>query len=481
MSNTPLRRPGSPALPHRERKPAKMRRALRRAALPALLLAGGAGGPPAQAVLPLMQHEDGLPTLAPMLREVTPAVVNIAVSARVPAARNPLFDDPFFKRFFDLPPDQPLPERRRQSAGSGVIIDAERGYIVTNRHVVRDFTEIEITLKDRRRFEARLVGSDPGTDIALLEIEAGNLSALRIGDSDALEVGDFVLAIGNPFGLGQTVTTGIVSALGRSGLNIEGYEDFIQTDASINPGNSGGALVNLRGELVGINTAIIGPSGGNVGIGFAVPINMANAVVGQLLEFGEMRRGRLGIAIQDLTPDLAEAMGLPVSAGAVVARVERGSPAEESGMQAGDVVIAMRGEAVRSSTELRNRVGMTPLGESVELTILRDGERRTLAVRVGRVSGRGAGSITAPQLAGATIRELRSADPWFGKMEGVMVESVAPDGAAHRNGLRDGDLILAVNRRRVRSVEELGEATENQPLLALDILRGDVRLFIIMR
>ena len=458
-----------------------MRRSLRHAALLALLLAGGAGGPPARATLPLMQHEDGLPTLAPMLREVTPAVVNIAVSARVPAARNPLFDDPFFKRFFDLPPERPLPERRRQSAGSGVIIDAERGYIVTNRHVVKDFTEIEVTLKDRRRFQARLVGSDPGTDIALLEIEAGNLSALPIGDSEALEVGDFVIAIGNPFGLGQTVTTGIVSALGRSGLNIEGYEDFIQTDASINPGNSGGALVNLRGELVGINTAIIGPAGGNVGIGFAVPINMANAVVGQLLEFGEMRRGRLGIAIQDLTPDLAEAMGLSVSAGAVVARVERGSPAEESGMQAGDVVIAMQGEAIRSSTELRNRVGMTPLGEDVELTILRDGERRTLAVRVGRISGRSAGSVTAPQLSGATIRELRSSDPWFGKVEGVMVESVAPDSAAHRNGLRDGDLILAVNRRRVRSVEELGEATEDQPLLALNILRGDVRLFVIMR
>ena len=445
------------------------------------MLTGAAGSGPVAAVLPLMQSEDGLPTLAPMLREVTPAVVNIAVSARVPAARNPLFNDPFFKRFFDLPPDQPLPERRRQSAGSGVIIDAERGYIVTNYHVVSNFTEIEVTLKDRRRFEARIVGSDPGTDIALLEIEAEGLSALRAGDSGALEVGDFVIAIGNPFGLGQTVTTGIVSALGRSGLNIEGYEDFIQTDASINPGNSGGALVNLRGELVGINTAIIGPAGGNVGIGFAVPINMANTVIGQILEFGEVRRGRLGIAIQDLTPDLAAAMGLSVSAGAVVARVERGSPAEEAGMQAGDVVIAMEGEAIGNSAELRNRVGMTLVGESVELTLLRDGERRRIEVQVGQVSGQSAGAVTAPQIEGALLREQRSTDPWYGKVEGVIVESVTPDSAAHRNGLRDGDLILSVNRRRVRSVEELGEAADNQSLLALNILRGDVRLFIIMR
>ena len=255
----------------------------------------------------------GLPTLAPLVNEVTPAVVNISVITRSPLEANPLFADPYFRRFFNLP-DQP--QRQEQAAGSGVIVDAARGYVITNHHVIRNAEQVIVTLKDRRQLPAKLVGTDPGTDIAVLQIDAKGLSAIRIGDSDTLQVGDYVIAIGNPFGIGQTVTSGIVSALGRSGLSPEGFEDFIQTDASINPGNSGGALVNLRGELVGINSAIIGPSGGNVGIGFAVPSNMARIVMNQIVRFGEVRRGRLGIEMADLTPALAKKLGVNAQEGA---------------------------------------------------------------------------------------------------------------------------------------------------------------------
>ncbi|MGH7094964.1 MAG: trypsin-like peptidase domain-containing protein, partial [Stellaceae bacterium] len=249
----------------------------------------------------------GVATIAPMLRQVTPGVVNIAVKGRVREA-NPLAQDPFFRRFFNMAPGQQMQERETQAAGSGVIVDAARGYVLTNAHVVANETRIEVTTKDNRRFTAQLIGRDPETDIAVLKIPPDHLTAVPMGDSDKAQVGDFVVAIGNPFGLGQTVTSGIISALGRSGLGIEGYEDFIQTDASINPGNSGGPLVNFAGRLIGINTAILAPGGGNIGIGFAVPINMARKVMDQLIRYGTVRRGRIGVTIQDLTPDLAQAM-----------------------------------------------------------------------------------------------------------------------------------------------------------------------------
>jgi len=322
-----------------------------------------------------------VPSLAPMLARITPGVVNIAVRGKV-RSENPLLQDPFFRRFSDLPQRQQPQERETQATGSGVIVDAAQGYVLTNGHVVDNATRIEVTTKDNRRFTAKLVGRDTETDVALLQIPSQNLVAVPIGDSDRLQVGDFVLAVGNPFGLGQTVTSGIVSALGRSGLGIEGYEDFIQTDASINPGNSGGPLVDLQGRVVGINTAILAPGGGNIGIGFAVPISMARKVMDQLIRFGEVKRGRIGVAIQDLTPDLAQAMSTAHTTGAVIARVDSGSPAEKAGLHSGDLVVAVNGVAVRSGTQLRNIIGLTRIGDDVELTVDRKGAERKVAVHV---------------------------------------------------------------------------------------------------
>jgi len=322
-----------------------------------------------------------VPSLAPMLARVTPGVVNIAVRGKV-RAENPLLQDPFFRRFFDLPQRQQTEERETQATGSGVIVDAAQGYVLTNGHVVDNATRIEVTTKDNRRITAKLVGRDTETDIALLQIPSQNLVAVPMGDSDRLQVGDFVLAVGNPFGLGQTVTSGIVSALGRSGLGIEGYEDFIQTDASINPGNSGGPLVNLQGQVVGINTAILAPGGGNIGIGFAVPINMARRVMDQIVRYGEVKRGRIGVAIQDLTPELAQAMNTKQTVGAVIARVEAGSAAEQAGLKSGDLVVAVNGTAVHSGTQLRNMIGLARIGDQVTLTVDRRGSEYSLPVRI---------------------------------------------------------------------------------------------------
>jgi Do/DeqQ family serine protease len=336
-----------------------------------------AGAGASAGILPVA-GDGKVPTLAPLVEQATPAVVNIAVLSRSPEQDNPMMQDPFFRRFFGLPETS----RPQMSAGSGVIVDAQRGYVLTNHHVVKDAQQIVVTLKDGRRLQAKLQGSDAGTDVALLKVEPENLKGLPFGDSDALRVGDYVLAIGNPFGLGQTVTSGIVSALGRTGLDIEGYEDFIQTDASINPGNSGGALINLKGELIGINTAIIGPTGGNVGIGFAVPSNMVRAVMQQLVKHGEIRRGRIGLTTQDIAPELAKALGAQASQGAVVVEVAKNSPADKAGLRTGDVILAVNGRAVRGSSDLRNQVGLIPVGEEVEFKVLREGQVRMFKARV---------------------------------------------------------------------------------------------------
>jgi len=417
--------------------------------------------PAAHAQLPATAVRDGMPTLAPILEKVTPAVVNIAVLQRSPEADNPLLRDPFFRRFFGMPPES----QPQIAAGSGVIVDAKNGYVITNAHVVKDAREVLVTLKDNRRLPAKLVGADAGTDIALLKVEPKNLVEARFGDSDALQVGDFVVAIGNPFGIGQTATSGIVSALGRSGLSVEGYEHFIQTDASINPGNSGGALVNLKGELIGINTAIIGPAGGNVGIGFAVPSFIARAVMDQLIRYGEMRRGRLGLSMQDLIG----------SEGAAVAEVQPDSPALQAGLRKGDVITAFNGRPVRSAAELRARLGVMPVGETVELRVQRGGESRTLKARIGEIAG-SAGGQAVQELAGASFREVER-----GRRRAVLVAGVEAGTPAFKQGLRAGDIILGVNGRRVASVAELSKALRGSGGVALNILRGDSLLSLPLR
>ncbi|HEY5719885.1 MAG TPA: DegQ family serine endoprotease [Gammaproteobacteria bacterium] len=421
-----------------------------------------------------------LPTLAPMLERVTPAVVNISTRGRVQIRENPLLSDPFFRRFFDLP--QRPRTRPTQSLGSGVVIDAANGYLLTNHHVVDKASEITVTLRDGRELAGSLIGSDPEADVAVVQVPAGGLTEVALADSDALRVGDFVVAIGNPFGLGQTVTSGIVSALGRSGLGIEGYEDFIQTDASINPGNSGGALVNLRGELVGINTAILAPSGGNVGIGFAIPVNMAHELMAQILQHGEVRRGQLGIALQDLTPQLAEAFGIDQRRGAVVAQVVAGSPAAKAGLEAGDVIVAINGRALRSSAQLRNVVGLQRIGEQVELGILRDGKPRTVQIEVAAVAvSESEGGALHPRFAGATLSDLGEEHPLYGRLQGVLVSRVERGSAAWLTGLRRGDVIVSVNRREVASLAELRAVPIEGDQLLLNVQRGNTALFILAK
>ena len=420
---------------------------------------------PAYAQFPGMAMREGMPTLAPVLEKVTPAVVNIAVLQRSPEEQNPLLRDPFFRRYFGLP-GRASPQI---AAGSGVIVDANNGYVITNAHVVKEAREITITLKDNRRLPARLVGADPGTDIALLKVEPQKLSEAKWGDSDALQVGDFVIAIGNPFGVGQTATSGIVSALGRSGLSLEGYEHFIQTDASINPGNSGGALVNLKGELVGINTAILGPSGGNVGIGFAVPSVIARSVVSQLIQFGEVKRGRLGLVMQDLA-------GVE---GAAIVEIEPDSPAAKAGVQKGDVVTALNGRLVRGAAELRARLGVVPVGESVELKVQRGSGSRTLKAVVGEVQkGQGTSGEAVPGLDGASLAEVERRGLPGRAVAVTLVQSGSP---AFKHGVRAGDLIIGVNQRRVISVQELAKALGGSGRIALNVLRGDTLLNIPIR
>lgn len=336
------------------------------------------------AALPAFVGDQPLPTLAPMLEKVTPAVVNIATESRVERAWSPLLDDPFFRHFFNIP--QKPREERIQSLGSGVIVDSRKGYVVTNHHVIDRADTITVILRDGRRLQAKVIGSDPETDVAVIQVKETDLSSLPLASSDALRVGDFVVAIGNPFGLGQTVTSGIVSALGRTGLGLQGYEDFIQTDAPINVGNSGGALVNLRGELVGINTAILAPGGGSVGIGFAIPSNIVKRLMEQLVRYGEIQRGQLGVVIQDLTDDLAQAFGIHQNEGALIAQVMPDSAAERAGLKAGDVVLSINGKPVGGAGQLRNDVGLLRIGERIRLDVLRDGQRLTINATIGKVS-----------------------------------------------------------------------------------------------
>jgi len=431
--------------------------------------------------LPLALDGETLPSLAPMLEDVLPSVVNISTEGRVSAGSSPFQSDPFFERFFNMMPDSQPRQRRTQSLGSGVIIDSESGYVVTNHHVIENADQIRVRLDDGRSFEAKVVGADPEADVAVIQIPAQGLKAIKLGDSDSLRVGDFVVAIGNPFGLSQTATSGIVSALGRSGLGIEGYEDFIQTDASINQGNSGGALVNLRGELIGVNTAILARGGGNVGIGFAIPVNMVVSLTAQIIEFGEVRRGRLGVHIQDLTPELAEAFGVEAGSGALISKVMPDSAAKAADLREGDVITMVNGRAIKGATELRNVIGLARADEEIELTYIRDRKSFNKKIRIRAVVAEsGRGIQISESFEGARLEDVDDSSSQNGQ-PGIRVVEVTSGSAAWQAGLRSGDIILSVNRQWVFSLEDLVQIVNGRTSgLLLNIQRGESALFLVI-
>ena len=427
------------------------------------------------AALPAMVNDEELPSLAPLVERVSPAVVNIRVSQTVTSGGH--FGDEAFRRFFGLPDIPGGGQREVASAGSGVIVDAENGYILTNHHVVDRADQIQISTMDGEVFDAEIVGSDAATDIAVIKVDARGLTDMPIGDSERVRVGDFVLAIGNPFGLGHTVTSGIVSALGRSGISRDGYEDFIQTDASINPGNSGGALVNLRGELVGINSAIISRTGGNVGIGFAVPTEIASSIMRQILDFGEVRRGLLGVSIADVNAEVAEALNSSVTSGALITRVEPGSAAEDAGLQVDDIIVGVNDKKIAGAAELRNTIGLMRSGDDVEIEYFRDNDKRKTSTALGQQRATASvGAEIHPGLVGAQFAEASAA-----RDDGVEVTAVEPGSAAAQRGLRAGDVITAINRRPVRSLAELNEIASSSRILFLLVQRGDRALMLQIR
>ena len=448
------------------------------AALAAAVIVGPAFvGEPAYAAPPA--DAAPMPSLAPMVKRISPSVVNIATRGTIkePQGRNPLLDDPFFRRFFEAPPDARPHERPFQSAGSGVIVDAKNGYIITNHHVVENASEITITLLDNRSFTAKVIGTDEGADIAVLQAKQPNLVAIALGDSTKLEVGDYVVAIGNPFGLQHTVTAGIVSGLGRNGISPDGgYEDFIQTDASINPGNSGGALVNLRGELVGINSAILSRSGGNIGIGFAIPVNMVHGVMDQLIKFGQVKRGVLGVQLYNVTPDIAKEFGLTETSGALVAGVAQGSAAERAGIKTGDIITSLNGTTMKNSGELRNAIGMLHVGDKVEIGLLRDAKPHKVSALIAE--------RTEPEPASAAdisrgLEGAELADAADGG--GALVSKVLEASAAAQSGLRANDVIVGVGRTPVANLKAFREAAKGASVLVLKVRRGNDTLLIPIR
>jgi len=416
--------------------------------------------------LPTSVNGQELPSLAPMLEKVMPAVVNISSTTHI--RENALAADPFFRYFFDVP-DKP---QQGQSLGSGVIIDANKGYVLTNYHVISKADEITVTLQDGRKFSAEIVGSDPETDVTLLKIPAEKLMELPLANSDQLRVGDFVVAIGNPFGLGQTVTSGIVSALGRSGLGIEGYEDFIQTDASINPGNSGGALVNLRGELIGINTAILASNGGNIGIGFAIPVNMANQIAQHLTEFGKVQRGSVGINIQDLDAELANAFGLKNNKGVVIIAIAPHSSASKSDLKPGDVIIAINEQPVDSVTGLRNRIGLLRVGSAVKLKVIRKGQMHDVEITIENTA----------TIDGATLNAYLNGLVLQDSPDGIKVIDVVRHSFAWTVGFRKDDIIVGFNRFVVKELEDLKDRMARRvPPYLIQIMRHGDLLSVLLR
>ncbi|ALO35879.1 serine endoprotease DegQ [Colwellia sp. MT41] len=429
---------------------------------------------PVLANWPVQVDGQVMPSLAPMLEHITPAVVSISVigTHKVPQQNVP---DAFKFFFGNKRQSQPQPQPFR-GLGSGVIIDSEKGYIVTNYHVIENADEIMVTLKDGRQLEAIKIGSDAKSDIALLQIKSDNLIEIKLADSDELRVGDFAIAIGSPFGLGQTVTSGIVSALGRSNLNIEHYEDFIQTDAAINSGNSGGALVNLRGELIGINTAIIGPGGGNVGIGFAIPSNMMHNLIKQIIEFGEVHRGILGVSGRSVNSEIAKAMELNISQGGFIEQVMPDSAADEAGIKAGDVIVGMNGKSIKSFLELRAKIGSIGANTTVNLTIIRDGDKKVFTVKLKQDQSADISPASIHRmLAGAQLENST-------KKQAIIIEQVAQGSPAQMAGLKAGDIITGVNRKRIKDIAQLRDYLKDKTgVLALNIVRDNHAQYIMIR
>ena len=428
-----------------------------------------------------------VPSLAPMIQRVTPAVVNVSTRGHVQMQQqNPFMNDPFFQQFFGGQGFNNAPiQRQFQSLGSGVIVDAKNGYILTNNHVVENADKITVTLNDGRNYTAKVVGKDPETDVAVLQIKADDLAALSLGNSDALQVGDFVVAIGNPFGLKHTVTAGIVSALGRAGIEDGKFENFIQTDASINPGNSGGALVDLSGNLVGINTAILSRGGGNIGIGFAIPINMAHTVMDQIIKYGKVERGVLGVTIQDLTPEIAKGLGIGQQTGVVVTQVQPGSGAEKAGIKPGDVILSLDGQPVTSNSSLSSAIGVMRRGSEVSLEISRNGKTMTVKAVISKASsgeseeqsenGSGAGAY----MHGLHVAEISKDSDLYGKVRGVIITAVDGDSDAALAGLQQGDVIVSVDRKPVKDVAEFREAAKEGKGSLFIAVRRDDQLFYV--
>ena len=440
-----------------------------------------------------------MPSLAPMLEKVMPSVVSINVEGsttvntpRMPRNFQQFFGDnsPFCQ---DGSPFQSSPfcqgggagddsqgggqQQKFMALGSGVIIDAAKGYVVTNNHVVDNANSIKVQLSDGRKFDAKVVGKDPRSDIALIQIQdPKNLTAIKIADSDALRVGDYTVAIGNPFGLGETVTSGIVSALGRSGLNAENYENFIQTDAAINRGNSGGALVNLNGELIGINTAILAPDGGNIGIGFAIPSNMVKNLTAQMVQYGQVKRGELGILGTELNSELAKAMKVDAQRGAFVSQVMPNSSAAKAGIKAGDVITSLNGKPISSFAALRAEVGSMPIGSKVTLGLLRDGKPVNVSLELQQSSQNQVDSSTI--FSGIEGAEMSNK----GADKGVVVNNVKANSPAARIGLKKGDVIMCANQQPVKNIAELRKILDSKPsVLALNIQRGDTSIYLLMQ
>ena len=436
-----------------------------------------------QAEIPAVVEGQQVPSLAPMLEKVLPSVVSISIEGKQKGNSAQMDDDiPEEFKFFFGPDmfDRDRAPRNFKGIGSGAIINAEKGYVLTNNHVIKDADKITVQLQDGREFKAKVIGTDEMSDVALIQIEKPkNLTALKIADSDKLRVGDFTVAIGNPFGLGQTVTSGIVSALGRSMGSERGmYENYIQTDAAVNRGNSGGPLINLNGELIGINTAIISPSGGNAGIAFAIPSNMANNLVQQILEFGEVRRGMLGIKGGELNADLAQAFDIEAKKGAFVSEVIPGSAADKARLKAGDVITAMNGQAVSSFAEMRAKIATSGAGKEIELTYLRDGKSNNTKVilQSGEQTQTSASNLL-PTLEGA---ELNNYDEKG--VKGVSISKIKPNSLAEQRGLKSGDVIIGINRQKIENLGQLRKVLASKPsAVALNIIRGDSNFYLLVQ